>query len=70
MFQNGKTHSGAAQAGRHQQMYILMPIQHMLRRFGLSHKQAIEMLTIMILSFTREDGERESEDRHTESQIS
>lgn len=66
-----KIHSGAADAGRHQQLYILMPIKHILRRFWLSHKQAIEMLTIMILSFTREDGERESERQtHTESQIS
>lgn len=41
------------------------------KKIALSHKQAIEVLTIMILSFTGEDREREPERQtHTESQIS
>lgn len=41
------------------------------KKIGLSHKQAIEVLMIMILSFTMENREREPERQtHTESQIS
>lgn len=41
------------------------------KKIGLSHKQAFEMLMIMILFFTGEDRQREPERQtHTESQIS
>lgn len=58
-------------AGRHQQLYIPIPVQLVLGRFWFSHKQAIEVVTIMILPFISEDTEREPERHtHTESQIS
>lgn len=66
-----KTHSGAADGWQtptfvHSHTHTARP-----KKIGLSRKQAIEVLTIMILFFTGEDREREPERRtHTESQIS
>lgn len=65
-----KTHSSAADGWQtaavvHSQTLTVHP-----KKIG-SHKQAIEVLTIMILSFTMQYQEREHERQtHTESQIS
>lgn len=65
-----KSHSGAADGWQtptvvHSHTHTARP-----KKIGLSRKQAIEVLTIMILFFTGEDREREPERRtHTESQI-
>lgn len=66
-----KAHSGAADGWQtptvvHSHTHTARP-----KKIGLSHKRAIEVLTIMILFFTGEDREREPERHtHTESQIS
>lgn len=66
-----KTLSGAADGW--QTPTVVHSYTHRARRkkIGLSHKQAIEVLMIMILFFIGEDREREPERQtHTESQIS
>lgn len=70
MSQNRKTHSSSADGW--QTLTVVHSHTHTARpkKIGLSHKQAIEVLMIVILFFTWEDGEREPERQtHTESQI-
>lgn len=65
-----KTHSSSADGW--QTLTVVHSHTHTARpkKIGLSHKQAIEVLMIVILFFTWEDGEREPERQtHTESQI-
>lgn len=66
-----KTHSGAADSWQTAAVECSHTLTARPKKIGLSHKQAIEVLTITILSFTRQDREREHERQtHTESQIS